>query len=41
MMNLFLSVTTGIGKKLEMEQKNPALQTINNEFLDKKDQVFQ
>ncbi|MDP5001754.1 acetolactate synthase small subunit [Flavobacterium sp. LMO8] len=37
-----INASEGIHKKVvEMEQKNPALQTINNEFLDKKDQVFQ
>lgn len=37
-----IHASEGIHKKVvEMEQKNPALQTINNEFLDKKDQVFQ
>ena len=37
-----INASEGIHKKVvEMEQKNPALQTINNEFLDKKDQIFQ
>jgi acetolactate synthase-1/3 small subunit len=37
-----INASEGIHKKVvEMEQKNPGLQTINNEFLDKKDQVFQ
>jgi len=37
-----IKASEGIHKKVvEMEQKNPAAQTINNEFLDKKYQVFQ
>ena len=37
-----INASDGIHKKVvEMEMQNPALQSINNTFLDKKDQIFQ